>query len=90
MNKQNQKRGIEKVLRPIVPEDNGYPMGYITKRFTWKLFGGSYGSTWADRGKYYKKRLSKSRRQYYKAIDSGLRPRKSYRGANSISNWKGW
>lgn len=62
-----------------------------TKRFTWKWFGGNCRGLWSEHtGKYYKRRLSKARRRYYKDIDNDRKPRKSFSGANSDVNWRGW
>lgn len=91
MKKQHQKRGIERVLRPVIPEDAGYPTPYTTRRFTWKWFGQKESSTWAGgSGKWYKKQLSKTRRQYYNDIDSGRKPRGGFTTASSNANYKGW
>ena len=84
-------KNISRVLKPIVP-NGGFVRGEsTTKRKTWKIFGGKVGSTWgtSGNGKYWKRKLNKSKRKAFKfEIRTG---RERYRGLSrnrSIVSWK--
>lgn len=61
-----------------------------TKRKTWKWFGGRYETLWGSggNGKYWKRKLNKSKRKDAKNKIWGWKRSKSVKGNRSTVNWR--